>query len=153
MTPWAVIACVPLINAKPSLAWRFKGCLFNSLNTSSLSFSSPLYNTFPSPINANAKCDNGAKSPDAPREPCCGIIGIIRSFIKNCNCLTNSKVAPEWPFNNVFNRKIIMTNATSFENGSPSPQACERIRFTCNSLYCVGSIRTSLNNPKPVVIP
>lgn len=46
-------------------------------------------------MSASARCDKGAKSPDAPNEPCCGITGIIRSLMKNFSCSTNSSVAPE----------------------------------------------------------
>ena len=39
------------------------------------------------------------------------------------SCSIKSTVAPECPFNKVFNLNNIITNATSSENGLPIPQA------------------------------
>lgn len=114
---WVVIVCVLLINVKFFLVWRFKGCLFNFFNILLLFFFFFLYNIFFLLINVNVKCDNGVKFFDVLREFCCGIIGIICLFIKNCNCFINFKVVFEWFFNNVFNCKIIMINVIFFENG------------------------------------
>ena len=68
-------------------------------------------------------CDNGAKSPDAPREPFCGINAVTPLFNMFTIVSTVSKRIPENPFTKLLIRSNITPLATSIGNGSPAPTA------------------------------
>ena len=50
------------------------------------------------------------------------------------------------------NRNRIIARVSASDTGSPTPTACERSKFTCNSRFCSALMRTSLSIPTPVVI-
>ena len=62
--------CVPLSKAKPSLDASSTGCQPCLARTSEAGRFSPFTQTSPKPIKGKHICANGAKSPDAPNEPC-----------------------------------------------------------------------------------
>ncbi|OQC43038.1 MAG: hypothetical protein BWX61_01322 [Bacteroidetes bacterium ADurb.Bin035] len=57
-----------------------------------------LYITSPLPINGNERCAKGAKSPDAPSEPCSYTTGCISLFKKYINRSTVSNLTPLFPY-------------------------------------------------------
>jgi hypothetical protein len=72
----AVENCVPLISARPSLGparHRREPGLGQRVGAGRRS---PPISASPSPIIAAAICASGARSPDAPTEPCAGITGV-----------------------------------------------------------------------------
>ena len=62
--------CVPFNKAKPSFDCKTIGSQPNFSNTLAEGCLKPSKYTSPSPNNGNDKCANGAKSPEAPNEPC-----------------------------------------------------------------------------------
>ena len=68
----AVDVCVPLISARPSLACSVSGAMPAFSSAASAGTRAPSTSISPSPISASVMCDSGARSPDAPTEPCDG---------------------------------------------------------------------------------
>ena len=75
-SPKAVETCVPLISARPSLACNLMGCNPALRKPSAAGTLVPLTRTWPIPSSVALKCARGARSPEAPTDPCAGIIGI-----------------------------------------------------------------------------
>ena len=71
----AVETCVPLISARPSLAASVSGAMPASRSAGAAGARSPSTSISPSPISASVRCASGARSPDAPTEPCAGMYG------------------------------------------------------------------------------
>jgi hypothetical protein len=71
----AVIAWVPFINARPSLASRTIGLIPAASSTGALGTSLPLDTTCPLPRRTAAMCESGAKSPLEPTDPLQGMTG------------------------------------------------------------------------------
>ena len=74
--PMEVINWVPLIKAKPSLAPKWIGVKL-WLSSTYLASPQPVWglHMWPSPIKPKARCDKGARSPEAPTVPCSGTHG------------------------------------------------------------------------------
>ena len=53
--------------------------------------------TSPKPKRGNAKCASGAKSPEAPNDPCSNMTGRISLLKKSINLNTVSHCTPEFP--------------------------------------------------------
>ena len=60
---------------------------------------------------------------------------------------------PEYPFDSAFTLVSIIALTISVVSGSPYPQACERIRFSCRVLQSSFDMLTFENSPNPVVTP
>ena len=69
-TAWALMNWVPLSSASPSFDCRRMGSQPFSAHTSALGRRCPLYHTSPKPISGSDMWASGAKSPEAPSEPC-----------------------------------------------------------------------------------
>ena len=65
----AAIIYVPLFIAKPSFSINSNGSKSFIFNAKSAAIYYPSFQISPIPIRPNARCDKGAKSPDAPTEP------------------------------------------------------------------------------------
>ena len=80
-----------------------------------------LYATFPNPIKGKNRCDNGAKSPEAPTEPWEGTMGMA-SF-SMCQIIRSKvfKAIPENPLAKDCALRISISFAISFAIGSPTP--------------------------------
>ena len=68
----AVEVCVPLISARPSLAYSVNGTMPAFSSAANAGTRCPSTSISPSPIRASVMCDSGARSPEAPTEPCDG---------------------------------------------------------------------------------
>ncbi len=68
----AVETCVPLSSASPSLGPSTTGCSPASPSASRAATTRPEIRASPSPISTAARCASGARSPDAPTDPCDG---------------------------------------------------------------------------------
>ena len=73
---WAVENCVPLSRASPSLGPSVSGSSPARARACAAGTRWPSKNISPTPIIAAAMCDSGARSPDAPTDPCAGITGV-----------------------------------------------------------------------------
>ena len=70
-----VISCVPLRSASPSFASRTSGSRPTSRSATSAGTCCPPSSTRPRPMSGSARWASGARSPDAPTEPCSGTTG------------------------------------------------------------------------------
>ena len=116
---------LPLIKANPSLASSSKG--FNPI-LSKADFESTIFpstNISPSPISANAICDIGAKSPQAPTDPFSQTTGVSLLFSESKRYCVISLLPPEFPFACTLIRPHIAPLTISISIGSPIPAACE----------------------------
>src|SRR5690606_29779598 len=113
----------------------------------------PLYQTFPSPIRGRKRWDRGARSPDAPTEPCLGTTGIISLSI--CQHIRSTVVhcIPEQPCANACTLRISINLDNSLSMGSPTPTAWLLRMFSCNFLVSARLINVVQSGPNPVLIP
>jgi hypothetical protein len=74
----AVLSCVPLSSASPSLASRRSARAGGLAHGRALRAARHRCMASPSPISASARCASGARSPEAPTEPRPGMIGRTR---------------------------------------------------------------------------
>ena len=149
----AVETCVPLIMARPSFAPKTKGFRPIFFKASIPEMVCSRKTASPSPIKTAVMCASGARSPDAPTDPCDGITGVTPFFSKAPICSITSQRTPEAPLpkESIFS---VITRRTMFcGRGSPTPQQWERIRLRCKRAVCSVGIRIPANLPNPVLIP
>ena len=107
----------------------------------------------PTPIIAAAMCASGARSPDAPTEPCDGTTGSrSRDNIAARNCTVSGRT-PEAPCARLasFNASISRTSGAGI--GSPTPAACDNTMLRWSVARSAGSMRMLASRPKPVLMP
>src|SRR3546814_1406431 len=75
----AVETCVPLMSASPSLGPSASGSSSSRCSASAAGMISPWSAIRPCPNMAAERWARGARSPDAPTEPCAGTHGMARS--------------------------------------------------------------------------
>ena len=142
------INCKPLI-----LGPKTKGLQLIACKASIPDNVSPWKIASPSPIKTAVMWASGARSPEAPTDPCSGITGITPRSNNVPNSSINSQRTPEAPRPNESNLRTIISLTMFSGNGSPTPQQCERIRFRCNELICSLGILVLASLPNPVLIP
>ena len=71
----AVETCVPLMRESPSLGAKLMGVKPASTSPSRALKSTPWWRTSPTPMRTPERWARGAKSPEAPTEPCDGTRG------------------------------------------------------------------------------
>jgi hypothetical protein len=71
----AVETCVPLISASPFLGAQLERRSPAKRKPSAAGSTRPLTRTWPMPSSTALRCASGARSPEAPTEPCAGITG------------------------------------------------------------------------------
>ena len=125
--------CVPLIRASPSFGPSSIGTRPTAASAAAPGIRLPQNFASPSPMSTADMCASGARSPDAPTEPCCGTTGITPRIGISCRSLISSQRTPEAPRPNEtsFNAIIILT--TEFGVSSPTPPQWERMRLRCNA--------------------
>ena len=152
-TPKADMNCVPFSRARPSFDCSEIGFQPNSLRTSSEGRRAPLYSTSPRPSSGRHMLASGARSPEAPSDPCWNTTGSTSLLKKSTRRCTVSSCTPELPYE----RDWILSSSISFTisagTRSPVPQACDITRFFCNCESWSLSIEILQSEPKPVVIP
>ena len=107
----------------------------------------------PSPISTSAACASGARSPDAPTEPTDGTTGVTSASSSPTSCAHTAGRTPDSPRASDAQSRIIIARTTSAGSGSPTPDACERIRLRCTSRSWASSMRCCASDPKPVLTP
>ena len=85
-----------------------------------------------------------------PRE---GTTGCTRAFSSAIRASSVLARTPEYPHASTFARSAIVARTARLESGSPTPAAWLRSRFNCSALKASCGIRTSANDPKPVLMP
>ena len=149
----AVENCVPLISAKPSFGPNTTGVKPALARASAPGMVAPSYTASPAPIMTAAIWASGARSPDAPTDPCDGITGTTPfSSIPSIRSIISQRT-PDAPrpsdssFNAIINRVVGTSSA------SPTPQQWLRIRLRCRVSVSFDAILTDASLPKPVLTP
>ena len=102
---------------------------------------SPSTSISPSPASASVMCASGARSPDAPTEPCDGMYGTRPALCAAISVSTTASRTPEWPRARLAALSASISRTTGGCSGSPTPTECERIRFICSVASWSASIR------------
>jgi hypothetical protein len=108
----------------------------------------------PSPIIAAAICASGARSPDAPTEPCAGITGVtpLRQHVLD-QPITWPSARPRRRGRATAASAPSSAGWSATSSGSPTPQQCDRIRLRCSVAVSSALMRTLASLPKPVLTP
>ncbi len=145
--------CVPLISASPSFAESSTGARPTRASARFDGIALPSKNTSPSPISGSAMWASGARSPDAPTEPCDGIHGTMPALNIAIIASTSPVRTPEHPRAIAWIRSANARRLTSTGSGSPTPVACESRRLRCNVPSFASGTFTLASLPKPVLTP
>ena len=145
--------CVPLISASPSFGPRTTGESPAACSAAPPGREAPANSAMPSPIITAAICASGARSPEAPTEPCAGITGVTpRSSIASSSAITSHRT-PDAPRPSERSFSTIISRATLRGIASPTPQQCDRIRLRCSVAVSAAAILSEASLPKPVFTP
>ena len=107
----------------------------------------------PSPMTTSARCASGARSPLAPTEPRLGTTGCTRAFRSAISASTVVARMPECPRARTLARSSVIARTHAWDSGGPTPAAWLRSRLICSASSASRSMRTSANDPKPVLTP
>ena len=149
----ASMPCLPFKSDSPSFASSATGVIPARFMASPPGRVSSRKFAWPSPITTCARCASGARSPDAPTEPCEGITGCTLAFSIWQSVSTTRGRTPLKPFASALARSNIIARVSASLSGTPRPQAWERTRFTCSCRTCSVEMRTEASFPNPVFIP
>ena len=149
----AVENCVPLIRASPSLGPSTTGVRPAARRASSPGMTCPCNVASPAPIITAAICAKGARSPEAPTDPCTGITGSTPVASIPSISAQISQRTPEAPRPSDRSFNAIIRRTVAGSSASPTPQQCDRIRLRCRVWVSRGAILTEASLPKPVFTP
>ena len=150
----AVDTCVPLMSARPSLAPSLHGARPARARPSAAASTLPPTRTWPMPSNAALKCASGARSPEAPTDPCAGNHGVHLVREQRAQGVDqrqrNTGVAAR--------QRIDLEREDQAHHrhpgaASPTPAACESNRLRCSWASCSSGMRVCASSPKPVLMP
>ena len=139
----ASIACVPFTSEMPSFACSSMGSMPARAQRFRAGQAPAVESASPSPISTSAMCASGARSPLAPTLPREGTSGVTPAFNRSQSRSAMTGRMPEKPLASTFARISIMPRTASTLSGSPTPQACERSRFSCSSARSSCGMRSS----------
>ena len=98
-------------------------------------------------------CASGARSPEAPTEPCDGMTGSTPlASIPSISAMTSGRT-PEAPRPSERSFSARISRTVSGSTGSPTPQQCDRIRLRCSVAVSSAAILIEASLPKPVLTP
>ena len=97
MIPTASMPCVPLTSASPSFAPSSSGSRPARASAPAAGSAPSPVRTRPRPSSGSARHASGARSPDAPSDPCSGTAGIRSRFSISTIRSTTSTRTPEYP--------------------------------------------------------
>ena len=149
----AVDTCVPLISARPSFGPRTSGASPASRSTAAAGRRIPSTTNSPSPISAAVRWASGARSPEAPTEPCAGMQGTSPARTTASSASTTSSRTPECPRARLAALSAITSRTTGADSGTPTPTQWERIRFCCSVASSAAGMCVLASLPKPVFTP
>ena len=114
---------VPFRRARPSFDCKVIGSHPISFQTSSLGLTSPLYRTSPRPRSGRLRWARGARSPDAPKDPCWYTTGRMSLLNMSRSRWTVMICAPEWPYERDWALRSSISLTISGLTVSPVPHA------------------------------
>ncbi len=152
----AVEGCVPLMSARPSFGIKRRRRELRAPSTRRVPpitrGSAPTVAS-PSPIRTSDRCASGARSPLAPTDPRLGTRGCTRRLSSSISRSSVLRLMPENPLASTLARSAIDARTERSGNGSPTPAAWLRRRFSCSAPSASRGIRVSASAPKPVLMP
>ena len=92
----------------------------------------------PSPISASVRCASGARSPEAPTEPCDGMHGTRPALCAASSVSTTASRTPEWPRARLAAFSASISRTTGGAAARRRRRVCERIRLSCSVASSVG---------------
>ena len=116
----AVENCVPFNNANPSLGPSDSGTRPAWASAASAGIRSPATKISPTPIIVAVRCDKGARSPEAPTEPCDGITGVRPWARKASSIATVEGLTPDAPCARLANFSAIISRTVGTDIGLPT---------------------------------
>ena len=149
----AVDACVPLMSARPSFGASRTGASPARASASAPDRRPEAVCTSPSPMRTSARWASGARSPLAPTDPRLGTTGWTAALSIAMSRSSVSSRMPEWPRASTLARSAIIARTTGTGRRSPTPAAWLRSRLICSASSASGAMRTSANDPNPVLMP
>jgi len=149
----AVDTCVPLSRASPSFGASSTGVRPAAASAAAPGSTRLPTRASPSPISTDARCASGARSPDAPTEPCAGMHGTMPALATPTTSSTTSHRTPEYPRASDAAFSAITRRTVASSSSGPVPALCERTSARCNSASRASSIRVRASSPKPVLTP
>ncbi len=149
----AVENWVPLISASPSFGPSTTGLRPALSSAADPLILVPSNNASPAPIITAAICARGARSPDAPTEPCSGITGTTPWASIASICAQIARRTPDAPRPSDSSFSAIIRRTVRGSRPSPTPQQCDRIRLRCSVSVSSGAMRTEASLPNPVLTP
>jgi len=153
MIPTASMPCVPLTSARPSFAPSSSGARPARDSAPAAGSAPSPVSSRPRPSSGSARHASGARSPDAPSDPCWGTAGIRSRFSISTIRSTTSTRTPECPSASTCARSTSIARASARERSGPTAVACDVTIPRCNVAASDGSIRVSASAPNPVVTP
>ena len=106
------------------------------------------------PINGSARCASGARSPDAPTDPCDGTTGWMPARRNSSSRSTISGRQPLWPCASALARSSSIARTTSVECGCADAHGVADEQVVLQRLACRAcAMRCEARSPKPVVTP
>ena len=149
----AVENCVPLMSPSPSFGPRMTGASPARSSATRAGSRTPSKPASPSPIRVAAICASGARSPEAPTDPCTGTTGVTLRARQSSISFAVSQRIPDAPRPSDRSLRIIISRVVASSSASPTPQQCDRTRFLCSRAVSSGGTRTEASLPKPVFDP
>ena len=121
----AVENCVPLSSASPSLGRGVIGSRPTSASAAAAGVTRSPTRASPTPIIAAAIWASGARSPDAPTDPCDGTTGVTPRASMASMRASVCGWTPEAPCARLPSFSAIMSRVVATEAVSPTPAACD----------------------------
>jgi hypothetical protein len=149
----AVLTCVPLMSARPSLARSVMGLHFAPRSAAAPSSSACRATHGPSPSRTSAMCASGARSPLAPTEPRLGSTGTMPALKTGQRVLDQLAAHAAVAAREVGDAQREGQAAHVASRCGPTPAAWLRTRLSCRRRSCASGTRTLDSLPKPVLMP
>ena len=102
---------------------------------------------------ASDRCASGARSPEAPTEPCAGTHGYSPRLISASRKRASAVLTPEKPCNRLASLSTSVRRTIASSSSGPTPALWERMMLRCRSVRCAGAMRVCASRPKPVLMP
>src|SRR3546814_18805532 len=125
----AVETCVPLMSASPSLGPRASGSSSSRCSASAAGMISPWSAIRPCPNMTAERWARGARSPDAPTEPCAATHGMASHYSMSSRRTTTLHLTPDLPHARQIPLLAITTLLTGRETPLHTPQLFNRMRL------------------------
>ncbi len=102
----------------------------------------------PSPISTAARCASGARSPEAPTEPCAGMHGTTPALASATSASMTLQRTPEWPRASDAALSATTSRTTASSSSAPVPAECDSTSARCSSASRASSIRVRASKPE-----